>query len=295
MRAKVVLPVIASILILGSLGLSQSAFAANYFEAEQVGLAENNILANAEPINPALFTTPEPADVFQRQGSVTATILGQGGFAVIIDRVSNTSGEKVTVQGDFQDVDWYRFSTIGSGNNIFMADVDDAFDIGNLDSQLHLFDANGFPVALDDDAAEDPGSDNASELDPFIGEISLSPGTYFIAINAFGPLSVVNINDCDSTPNLTRPDGEVGGEKCVGPPDTANPEITANVNNPGGSQAYTLHLSLQLPSVGGTFEGVDTTSLLVAGAQLNAAWMIPVLVSAAGIGLLIQTQKTKIN
>ena len=286
MRDKVVLPVIAAILILGS---SQFAFAANYNEIEQNGDApSNNVLANAETISSALFTTPEPGDVFQRQGSVTATILGQGGFTILVDSVSsNTPGEKVTLQGDFQDVDWYRFSTIGSGNNIFMADVDDAFDIGNLDSQLHLFDANGFPVALDDDAAEDPGSDNASELDPFIGEISLSPGTYFIAINAFGPLSVVNINDCDSTPNLTRPDGEVGGEKCVGPPDTAKPEITANVNNLGGGEPYTLHLSLQLPSVGGTFEGVDTTSLLVAGAQANALWLIPVIVSAIGIGIVI--------
>ena len=41
------------------------------------------------------------------------------------------------------------------------------------------------------------------------------------------------------------------------------------------------------PNVGGVFEGVDTTSLLVAGAQMNAAWMIPVIVSAIGIGIVI--------
>jgi len=41
------------------------------------------------------------------------------------------------------------------------------------------------------------------------------------------------------------------------------------------------------PSVGGVFEGVDTTSLLVSGAQMNAAWMIPVIVSAIGIGIVI--------
>jgi len=39
--------------------------------------------------------------------------------------------------------------------------------------------------------------------------------------------------------------------------------------------------------VGGTFEGVDTTSLVVVGAQMNAAWMIPVIVSAIGIGIVI--------
>ena len=40
-------------------------------------------------------------------------------------------------------------------------------------------------------------------------------------------------------------------------------------------------------AVGGTFEGVDTTSLLLTGAQMNAAWMIPVIVSAIGIGIVI--------
>ena len=39
--------------------------------------------------------------------------------------------------------------------------------------------------------------------------------------------------------------------------------------------------------VGGTFEGVDTTSLIVAGAQMNASWMIPVIVSAIGIGIVL--------
>ncbi len=286
MRAKVVLPVIAAILILG---LSQSAFAANYNEIEQVGLAENNILANAEPINPALFTTPEPTDVFQRQGSVTATILGQAGFAVLPESVSSTTpGDKVTAQGDQQDADWYSFTTIGSGNNIFMADVDDAsgaFGLG--DSFLQLYDGNGFPVALGDDSfPEDPGT--TFGFDSFIGQISLSPGTYFIAINSCCEFSVVDVFDCVSDSPLTRPDGEFGGSICNGPPGAANPEITANVFNPGGSEPYTLHLSLlQILSVGGELIPLDTTSLLVGGAQMNAAWMIPVIISAIGIGIVI--------
>ena len=41
------------------------------------------------------------------------------------------------------------------------------------------------------------------------------------------------------------------------------------------------------PDVGGVFEGVDTTALLVAGAQMNAAWMIPAIVSAIGIAIVI--------
>jgi len=39
--------------------------------------------------------------------------------------------------------------------------------------------------------------------------------------------------------------------------------------------------------VGGELIPLDTTSLLLTGAQMNAAWMIPVIVSAIGIGIVI--------
>jgi len=39
--------------------------------------------------------------------------------------------------------------------------------------------------------------------------------------------------------------------------------------------------------VGGEFIGIETVSVLAAGAQYTAAWMIPVLVSAIGIGIVI--------
>jgi len=41
------------------------------------------------------------------------------------------------------------------------------------------------------------------------------------------------------------------------------------------------------PKVGGEFIPVDTSALLVAGAQMNAAWMIPVIVSGIGIAIVI--------
>jgi len=40
-------------------------------------------------------------------------------------------------------------------------------------------------------------------------------------------------------------------------------------------------------AVGGEFIPLDTTMVLVAGTQTTAAWMIPVLVSAIGIGIVI--------
>ena len=39
--------------------------------------------------------------------------------------------------------------------------------------------------------------------------------------------------------------------------------------------------------VGGSMIQMETTSILAAGAQYTAAWMIPVIVSAIGIGIVI--------
>jgi len=39
--------------------------------------------------------------------------------------------------------------------------------------------------------------------------------------------------------------------------------------------------------VGGELIPLDTTMILLAGAQMNAAWLIPVIVSAIGIGIVI--------
>ncbi len=40
-------------------------------------------------------------------------------------------------------------------------------------------------------------------------------------------------------------------------------------------------------AVGGEFIGIETTSVLAAGAQYTAAWMIPVIVSGIGIAVVI--------
>jgi len=46
---------------------------------------------------------------------------------------------------------------------------------------------------------------------------------------------------------------------------------------------------------GGEMMPIDTTALLVAGTTSTASWMVPIVVAAAGIGLLIQTQKTRLK
>ncbi len=45
--------------------------------------------------------------------------------------------------------------------------------------------------------------------------------------------------------------------------------------------------------VGGNFIPIDTTLLILAGAQMTASWMIPVMVAGAGIGLFVFSRKSE--
>jgi len=69
---------------------------------------------------------------------------------------------------------------------------------------------------------------------------------------------------------------DAGGE-CELDPNSVN----SQVNNGGPS------CMCKFPAVGGWFFEVDEPAILVAGAQYTAAWMIPVIVSAAGFGLVL--------
>jgi len=51
--------------------------------------------------------------------------------------------------------------------------------------------------------------------------------------------------------------------------------------------AFTTYFEDSGVTVGGTIIPIDTTALLVVGAQMNAAWMIPVIVSGIGIAIVI--------
>jgi len=67
---------------------------------------------------------------------------------------------------------------------------------------------------------------------------------------------------------------------------TATSTLPPTTWNISGLDSWFL-LSGNSPVVGGELLPIDTTALLLAGAQMNAAWMIPVIVSAIGIGIVI--------
>jgi len=60
----------------------------------------------------------------------------------------------------------------------------------------------------------------------------------------------------------------------------------------GGSTALDNIKFEECEVVGGHGAPIDKTALMVTGGQLTASWMIPLLVSAAGIGLFVVTRKS---
>jgi len=57
---------------------------------------------------------------------------------------------------------------------------------------------------------------------------------------------------------------------------------------PNGGTVFTqLPPPIQVATVGGISIPTETSTLLLAGTQTTAAWMIPVIVSAIGIGIVI--------
>ena len=68
----------------------------------------------------------------------------------------------------------------------------------------------------------------------------------------------------------------ITGKCFCGPPNNFNGDTTAIIDD-----------CVVKPTVGGDLIPLDSIMILVAGTQTTAAWMIPVIVSAIGIGIVI--------
>ncbi len=68
-------------------------------------------------------------------------------------------------------------------------------------------------------------------------------------------------------------------------------ETTGGIDDENFGEFYTGITTAN--QVGGKLLPIDTTALLLAGAQMNAAWMIPVVLSVLGIGLFVVLRKSE--
>ena len=76
--------------------------------------------------------------------------------------------------------------------------------------------------------------------------------------------------------------------RCMPNPDTERIRIFHD----GSAQITQVVMdTISYAAVGGTIFPIDTTALLLAGMQINLAWMIPVALSAVGIGVFLVRKK----
>jgi hypothetical protein len=203
------------------LGISGAVRGAIQIESE-VGGTTNNTIGTAEAIPSGNFTLPVPATVFNPPGWATATIEGSG--------------------GEF-DIDFYSFTT-GGGGAIF--DIDGVDDQLTFDTVLSLFDDTGTLVGVGlDSSPVDAGSSPVDPVtdfsnDAFLGVITLTPGTYYVAVTQLPNLPFAFIGAMLTS--LIRPDGADGGFAITGA-DFGNSSFPGS--GPDGTEPYTLHISLE--------------------------------------------------
>ncbi len=108
----------------------------------------------------------------------------------------------------------------------------------------------------------------------------LVPAIVFLSISVLVSFGLASNQAFAGQLTILCPFGQdpITGKCFCGPPNNFNGDTTSIIDD-----------CVEKPKimVGGDMIQMETTSVLAAGAQTTAAWMIPVLVSAIGIGIVI--------
>jgi len=155
--------------------------------------------------------------------------------------------------------------------------------MASFDTQLFLLDSTGRGVYSNDDFPG--GAPFHSLLPPGDPNSPTAVGIYFIAINGFD-------NEAQNAGGLIFANAVFTDVNGPTGPGGADPITSWDGNDFSATGSYTIVFTGSAATsscapVGGTMIPLDTTALLLAGAQMNAAWMIPVIVLAIGIGIVI--------
>jgi hypothetical protein len=190
-------------------------------------------------------------------------------------------------ENNVNDVDFWEFSVSETTGVHF--DIDFAEDIRSggdfdegLDPELWVFDSSGRMIANNDDsdffeiggfnAGNDPGSDAFGDHDPFIGELTLDPGLYTVAVAYWA-----NNANAISQPGLIFTSLSESGDSISGATPDATFALDRACDDPVFEQcvgAYQLQVRtffLPEPGVvaGQLFAGI--TLALLAGARRRAS------------------------
>jgi len=209
--------------------------------------------------------------------------------------IDATQDAKLTASDSAQNDDFGFASSISGDTALVGAFRTD--DDGNRSGSAYVFvkPGGGWVDATQDAILK--ASDAAAE-DQFAWAVSISGNT--ILVGAFGDDSNAGSAyvfmkpgggwvDATEDQKLTASDAAAGDEFGDSVSISGNTAIIgAHFNDDGGNDSGSAYIfeTVSLP-VGGEMIPLDSTMILVAGAQYNAAWMIPALVSAIGIGIVL--------
>jgi len=251
MRAQFVIPVIASILILGGLGLSQQAYALFFIvdEFDQFG----GSFASPPPTFPPLLIF---SDTGVGPGFLNRDVFLEGvaGPPMSVD-LNVTPGLLEIFHSTSNQ--WLLEIEYSAGGPM---DISDIFEYG-----VQFFD-NDDPFAAVSVEIVELSLVSCAPVSIPLGLSSPPVSLFLDELNCPG-ISGIDLTQVNSVSFLV---GSIGGGGIAG------------VTSIGSISSVTLDGG----PVGGTSIPIDTTSLLLAGASLNV-WMIPVVMSAAGFGILI--------
>jgi len=256
MRAKVVLPVIAAILILGSSGIDQQSY----------GQEVEPSLSPIADQNPPLFRDDDCSLTY----SFTGDPLEPTPDTNPVHGGTCTKGPLNTI-----DADGNLIPSVEYKSNVCPTEVDSQIlPCDGVHLMIPNFIDNLLVKKVRIQVLYDPSGSTPSVKHPGGVKEDLIPGP------------AVNPEICfrDAPPTNTISGYFFEDWTCNKNP--INEVIWFEITDAAVTEIIVDTVSFGMP-VGGELIPVDSTSLLVAGAQANALWLIPVLVSAIGIGIVI--------
>jgi len=166
-----------------------------------------------------------------------------------------------------------RIENIGFDQDLFaniweihMPNIEDDFNTKLMRIQVTTCDFGGGQTSILDVTAEDQGSSALVILRDQVDDIPFLPGgTYFYE------------------DYVIRPNPDFETITIAVPFETVLAQVVVDT------------ISFDKKIVGGEFLPIDTTALLLAGVQTNASWIFPVVLLAAGIGLVFLRNRVSNN
>ncbi len=276
MKKQIILSVIASILIISSTTIPAYGVLLQTFNNPTPASGDEFGFSVSVSGNNVLVGAPKDDTGFQDAGSAYLFDATTGNLLQTINNPTPAFGDQ------------FGFSVSVSGNFVLVGARGDDTGASSAGS-AYLFDAttgnllqtfnNPIPASSDFFGTSVSVFGNNVRVGAFFDDTGAS--------NA-GSAYLFDATTGNLLQTINNPTPEFGDEFGTSVSVSGNNVLVGAPNDgTGASDAGSAYLFSIGQLVGGTIIPIDTTSLLLVGAQMTTAWLIPAIVSAIGIGIVI--------